>query len=274
MRIHSLSKVLAMPIIVGTVALAYYQYENDIQIGYWIAVPLFLIVFLYVSHGYIDYWYHTKYPIPLDGEVLSWLRQYSPFYRGLSESDREKYEYRMSLYLEGRSFQSVGSEQKELPQDLKGIIASNAIQINFNKKDILIGDFDRIFVYKHPFPTPLHQFLHSVETQAEDGVIIYSLEHLIPGMIDTENFYNIGMHAYVEAYTKAYPTLDYPWKLDASWADVEQISGLTEEKIMATLGYDTVDLFTVLGTCYFTYPSAFAKRLPKLSQQLDAVFAD
>jgi len=273
MRIYSLSKVLAMPIIAGAVGYGYYQYSNGQDIGAWIIAPVALLVVLYVSFPYIDYWFHKMYPLPLDEEILSWLRRYSPFYNQLSAEDKEKYEYRMSLYLEARDFKSVGSEQKELPEDLKAIVATNAIQINFNKEDFLIGDFDHIYVYKHPFPSPQFKFLHSVETQAEDGMIIYSLEHLIPGITDPQVYYNIGMHAYVEAFTKAYPDAAYPWNLDAGWEDVEAISGLKQKLIMDTLGFDSADMFVVLGTCYFTYPKAFRSRLPRLAEDMDKLFA-
>lgn len=272
MRIYSLAKVLSTPIILAAMGGAYYQYSNGDDIGAWIIFPLAILVVLFISHGQIDYWYHKKYPIPLDEEIIRWLKRYSSFYNNLKPSDKEKYEYRMSLYLEGRQFNSVGSEQKELPEDIKAIVATNAIQINFQKEDILIGDFDRIFVYKHPFPTPRHQFLHSVETQVEDGVIIYSLEHLIPGITNPEVYYNIGMHAYVEAFTKAYPNANFPWNLNADWSDVEAISGLKEDFILKTLGFNSADMFVLLGTCYFTYPKQFEARLPELKKEMDKLF--
>lgn len=272
MRIYSLSKVLALPVIIVLAYMAYNQYVLEQDMGYWLLAPIFVIVFLAISYPYIDYYYHTKYPIPLDDEITQWLKKYSPFYNSLSREDKEKYNYRMSLYLEAREFKSVGSEQKDMPEDIKAIIATNAIQMNFHKKDFLVGDFDRIFVYKHPFPSPKHQFLHSVEAQGEDGVIIYSLEHLIPGITNPEVYYNIGMHAYVDAFTKVYTDAVYPWNLNAGWEDVEAISGLKKENILSTLGFDSVDMFVLLGTCYFTYPEAFEKRLPQLNEEMDKLF--
>ena len=152
------------------------------------------------------------------------------------------------------------------------MISTNAIQLAFNQKDILIGDFDRIFIYKHPFGTPKHKFLHTVETEAEDGVIIYSLEQLIPGITNPELYYNIGMHAYVEAFSKANPTAPFPQKLNADWFDILAISSLGKKQILATIGFEHVDLFVVLATCYFTYPQAFEKRLPLLKKDLDILF--
>jgi hypothetical protein len=101
-----------------------------------------------------------------------------------------------------------------------------------------------------------------VETDGEDGVIIYSLEHLIPGITDPDTYYNIGMHAYVEAFTLAYPTLDYPWKLDADWEDVEAISGLSKKNILSTIGFETV------------YPAVFKSKLPKLHSEMERLFGE
>lgn len=274
MRIYFLSKILAAPIVLISMGLAYYQYASGQTIGGWIILPVILLVVLYISHPYIDFWYHKKYPIPLDEAIKNWLNSYSSFYKGLSEEEKTKYDYRMSLYLEAREFMSVGSEQKELPEDIKAIVASNAIQMNFHKKDILVGNFDRLFVYKHPFPTPQNQFLHSVETQEEDGVIIYSLEHLIPGITNPELYYNIGMHGYVEAFTMAYPDISYPTDLNGGWDEVESISGLKKKLILSTLGFEKVDLFIVLATCYFVYPLAFKQKMPQLKAKMDRIFIE
>ncbi len=80
------------------------------------------------------------------------------------------------------------------------------------------------------------------------------------------------MHAYIEAFTKTNPNASYPWKLDAGWEDIEIISGLTKEKILATLGFSSVDMFIVLATCYFTYPSTFQERLPELNTKMNLLF--
>lgn len=272
MRIYSLSKILALPVVLIFIAIAYLDYIAHYSTGYWVMVPIVLGVVLLISHGNIDYWYLKKYPIKLDNEVLSLLKQYIPFYNNLDEEDKIKYQNRLSQYIEGRSFASVGSEHKNVPYDIRAMISTNAVQLAFNQKDILIGDFDRIFVYKHPFGTPKHKFLHTVETEAEDGVIIYSLEQLIPGITNPELYYNIGMHGYVDAFIKANPTAPFPPKLNADWFDILAISGLGKKQILATIGFENVDLLVVLATCYFTYPQAFEKRLPKLKKDLDILF--
>jgi len=272
MRIYSLSLVLVLPLTLLMVAILYLKYYLGYDIGYWFLTPIFLGVVLYFSREEIDYWYLKRNPIKIEPEILKLLNSYVPFYRNLSEDEKTRYQTRLSQYITGRSFKSVGSELKDVPYDIKAMIATNAIQLAFYQKDYLIGDFDRIFIYKHPFGSPAHKFLHTVETEAEDGVIIYSLEHLMPGITNPELYYNIGMHGYVDAFIKANPKAPFPPKLGADWFDILAISGISKKQILATIGFDSADLLVVLGTCYFTYPRAFEKRLPALKKELDVLF--
>ncbi len=272
MRIYSLTKVLALPVTLFMIAILYLEYSKDYNTGYWFVIPVFLGVVLYISNQEIDHWYLRRNPIKLDSEVIKLLRNYIPFYRELNNEDKDKYHTRLSQYITGRSFKSIGSELKDVPYDIRAMISTNAIQLAFFQKDYLIGDFDRIYVYKHPFGSPAHKFLHTVETEAEDGVIIFSLEHLIPGITSPEVYYNIGMHGYVDAFIKANPTAPFPPRLNADWYDIHAISGLSKKQILSTIGFENTDLLVVLGTCYFTYPTAFEKRLPILKKELDILF--
>lgn len=272
MRIYSLSKVLALPVFLMLLGVLYLEFSAGYRLGYWILLPVVLGVFLYISYRHIDIWFLKKYPIKLDREVLDLLEKYIPFYNNLDEEGQNKFRSRLSRYISGRSFKSVGSEMKNVPYDIRAMVSTNAVQLSFYQDDYLIGNFDHIFVYKHPFGSPRHKFLHTVETESEDGVIIYSLEQLIPGITNPESYYNIGMHGYMDAFIKANPTALFPPKLDADWFDIHAISGLTQKQILATIGFENTDLLVVLGTCYFIYPEAFTKRLPHLSKELDLLF--
>lgn len=272
MRIYSLTKILALPVVILLVAILFFRYNEGYDTGYWILAPIFILVILYISYEEIDHWYLRRNPITLEPEIINLLNRYIPFYRNLSEDDKTKYHIRLSKYITGRSFKSVGSELKEVPYDIKAMIATNAIQLAFHQKDYLIGDFDRLYIYKHPFGSPAHDFLHTVETEAEDGVIIYSLEHLMPGITNPEVYYNIGMHGYVDAFIKANPKAPFPPRLNADWFDVHAISGLSKKQILATIGFDYADMLVVLGTCYFIYPVKFEERLPALKKELDILF--
>lgn len=272
MRIYSFSKVLAFPVFIMVLGILYFEYEERFSTGYWILLPVVLGVAIYTYKNHIDYWYLKQFPMKLDKEVLDLLNSYVPFYRELDEENKEKYHNRLSIYISGRGFKSVGSEMKDVPYDIRAMISTNAIQLTFYKEKFLIGDFDHIFIYKHPFGSPRFKFLHTVETEVEDGVIIYSLEQLIPGITNPELYYNIGMHGYAEAYIKSNPTANFPEKIEADWFDVLAISGISKKQILATIGFESVDILVVMITLYFTYPQKFRKRLTGLAEKFDILF--
>jgi len=274
MRIYSFSKILALPFAGVFIYLLYLQFGLNYNIGLYLLIPVGIVFAIYFLSGDIDFWYLSKNPLDLDEPVINWLIQFSPFYQNLTEQQKEKYNYRLSMYIVGRSFKSVGSEKKDLPTDFKAIIASQAVEVSWRTDDYLIGDYDYIFVYKHPFQTPRKQFLHTVETEFEDGVIIYSLEHLMPGITNPEMYYNIGRHAYAEAFIRVHPTKDYPELADFTWQDIVQISGLSQEKIIQTLGFKEVDLLVILITCFFSYPEKFESVLPSQYVKLNTIFSN
>ncbi len=256
MRIYSFSKIIALPFVILFAGILYYILEVDDTYWWTSIIPLVILVAIYTLHPQIDYWYHTKKPVPLDEELLVWLRKYSPYYNKLKDSDKEKYETRMSLYLEARAFTSIGEEKRKVPEDVKCAIASQGIMMNMGNEDFLIGDMDRVFLYKHPFPSPRMQFLHTVETFYEDGTLIFSLSHLIPGLIHSDQYYNIVMHGYAEAYLQVYDK-GYPIIADQTWEGLEAINGFKRGDIEATLGYKIDDIRIVHINYFFTYPEKY-----------------
>ncbi|MBK7220216.1 MAG: hypothetical protein IPH94_02420 [Saprospiraceae bacterium] len=147
MKIHSFSKVLALPLVILTGYYLYLLFQPGVSNTVSIFIPVILLTFLYVFHGQIDYWWMQKNPPELDVKMKEWLSTYLPYYNSYSEIRRKEFENRLVLYVEARSFQSVGTtELRAVPFDLKNIIASQAIRLTIAQKDFLIGDMDRIFL--------------------------------------------------------------------------------------------------------------------------------
>lgn len=274
MRIYSFSRVLATIIGVPFLVCLYYTVEDrSVIFGFLLLFFAALLVAIYVLYGQIDYWWRKKYPIPLDPEILSWIQQYDLYYLGLkSEDARARYRERLSLYVDAREFISVGSEHHTVPNDLQAIIASQAVQIAYHKKDYLIGDYDRVVLYKHPFPTPLKQFLHTMEVEHEDGVLIFSMEHAIPGIMSPAAHYNIVMHAYAEAFVRVNKKIDWPEDDHFNWHSVEAISGFSMFIINETIGYEQKDYVPIMVTLYFGFRDKFMDLHPNIVDRLDQIF--
>lgn len=273
MRIHSLSRILSLPIAISILGILYLSYELGYQDAMiWILVPLVIATAVIIFQGQIDFWWNERNPLQLDPPISDWLNKYDPYYKSLHPQQRQNYDNRLVMYMQGRAFASVGSEHHSVPDDIKAIVASNAVKMMISKKDYLMGDMDRIYLYKHPFPTPRYQFLHTVETDIEDGVFIFSLEHLIPGMINPEKHYNVAMHGYAEAYQRVFPREDFTYLDQISWEQLEDVGYHSQDKILQTLGFNQTDITTVAINHFFTHPRRFSSILPNIYSRLERQF--
>lgn len=271
MQIHSLSKALSFPFVLMGVGVLYYSSVTDRNASIWVLVPVFFLVSIYVFHGLIDHWWLTKFPIQFDPKLRDWLERYFPFYNRLDDDKKSIFEKRMGWYLDGRMFASVGKEQRDVPEDIKCMIAAHGIAMNMGKKDYLIGDVDRIYLYKHPFPTPMNHKLHTVETNLEDGVIILSLEQVSLAIVKPLEAYNVAYHAYAEIYIGIYPKESYPDCTD-TWAGLEKVSGLSKETILLQTGLEVIPILPVHITLFFSHQEAYKQYFPLHYERFSHIF--
>lgn len=270
MQIHSFSKTVAVPLALIAGYIAFVNKPITVNSVY-VFIPVILLVVLYVFHGIIDHWWISKYPLKFDTKLDEWLQKYFPPYHRLNPEGLEKFKYRLTLYIEGRLFKSIGSEQRDVPYDIKGMIAAHGILIGLNTDDYLIGAMDRIFLYKHPFPTPDHQYLHNVEVNTEDGVIILSLEQVTGAITEPDKYYNVAYHAYAEAFHHIHVNIAYPDVSD-SWSGIETVSGWSKDEILKQIGLKSVKLLHVHITLYFSMPDKYKVVFPDKYREFSQIF--
>jgi len=275
MSIHSISYLIASPF--GLVLL-YLGYQSLTQDNYpysiWMVVPITVLVLLYLFRAQLDYWWHTKFPIKFDRELAKFLAGTNPYYKSLEGDEKVKFEHRLNLYMEAREYRAIGAnEQKDIPYDMKAMLASIPIQLTMHKKDYLIGDMDRIFLYKHPFPTPSKQFLHTVESHVEDGVFIFSLHEWQAATHEPKRFYNNIWYGYVDAFLKISNDDTSSIESHATFENIEKIGGYTEDFILKVLGLKAIDPLVILCGLYFTHPEEMQNRTPNTYEKLQVFFS-
>jgi len=255
MNIYSISHLLAGPLALIACYLGYYTLTvDDYPHSIWLIAPITGLVLLYLFKPQLDYWWHTKYPVKFDEELGAFLATKNPYYAALEGEEKSKFQNRLNLYMEAREYKAVGAqEQRDIPYDLKAMLASIPVQMTMHKEDFLIGDMDRIFLYKHPFPTPGMQFLHTVETHVEDGVFIFSLDEYQAAVHEPEKFYNNIWYGYMDAYLKVYKDDVNPIEKHATFENIKRIGRYTEEYITRVLGLKAIDPMVILCALYFTH---------------------
>ncbi len=275
MRIYSIATVLIIPFAAAFVYIIYIGYNNSDYlnpINYWLLPLLIIIVILFLFTPQINHWWHKRNPPKLASFIIRWLETHSEFYNRLSDQDKTKFRDRLSVHLESREFSFMREEKENLPEDFKAIIAHNLIQLTFGQDDYLLDPYERVVAYNHPFPSPKKQFLHNAEVDHEDGVILISTEQLFPAMLDKHNYYNVGMHAYVEAYLNKHNKLSLPSLPEDIIVKLEEISQHDFTKVRETVGYETENLHIIVINYFFIFPNRFKEMLPELYKSYANIF--
>ena len=277
MRIYKLSKVVASPFILLVMGIGYLAFRHPTQ-NYmmWLLAPAVALILIYLFSPQIDYWWLSQKPVEMDPRITKLMNEVNPEYTTMSEGVKNEFNKRLTLFVEGKEFIAKGMEKEnmDVPYDVKMMISQIPVMMTRGREKFTLKHFDRIIIYKHPFPTPLNKFLHTMETHGEDGVIIISLEHVQAAMMQPGHHYDVGYHAFAEAFISAYPKEAYPQLLDDIWAKIDQISPQDRNQILGTLGFPDIDPMPVLITLYFRHRSNFETVLPKTSRELSDIFRD
>lgn len=267
MRGIRFAMLIALPFILGTLYTGiklFYEGEDSFLYPFIALIAVTLAIFF--AKEEINFWYDKRFPPKLDRPIKIWLENFFPFYQTLEKDDKIKFETRLALYLNARAFQLMLKEKKSIPEDFKAIIAAHAIQMTLGLEDYLIGDYDRIICYNHPFPTPSNQFLHTVETHLEDGVILISLEQLMMSVRSPEKNYNLAYHAYAEALLNIYPQLQ-----DIEELDVTTILPYDWDHISKLTGFENPAKKAVQLAAFFIRNEEFKASFPKATAQYQEI---
>ena len=272
MKIYSISRLLSLPLILAVGYFLYLLFQPGSENTVFIFVPVVLLVTLYIFHGQLDFWWLKKNTPELDPKIKAWLKEYLPYYNAYTAAEKQEFEKRLVLYVEARSFQSVGSKElRAVPFDIKNIISTQVVRLMLGQEDFLLGDMDRIYLYKHPFPTPNQPFLHTVETDVEDGVLIFSTEQGLPGIVNPSMYYNIILHGYIEAFLSMKSSFQFTQIDQIGWEKLEQIEGINANLIQRTCGTPKIDLRVVNLVAFFEFSEQYLRLFPEAYRECRAI---
>lgn len=209
----------------------------------WLLIPIMLVLAtIWALRPQIDFWWHQKFPPELDPMGRKIVEQY-PFYQQLTEVDQAKFRSRTDIFINNKSFLAMGSE--EVPDDIKIMVAANAVILTLDQDDFLLEPFDQIVFYVNSFPSPLYPGkFHNSEMESEDGTLIFSLKTMLPSQINSSRRYNIVLHEWAKVLLHKYP--DYLTTINYSWEELEQISGLSKQDIEIQVGLPIDDIRPVI----------------------------
>ncbi len=256
---------LSMPfIIIGIIAAL--LIDDPQTRAYSVAACIVPLVFAYIFRPQIEWWWFTRNPPKLHKKMRGVLDRFFPMFSKLSQENRLRFENRMALYMLSKSYEKKVIDV--VPEDLKGLIAANAIQLTFGLEEYLSPKFETIVLYPSQFPSPTIPKFHASEVfkDGDFGGLIFALDHIIPGLRDSQR-YNIVMHEFVnllwiqnEWSEKAFLEHATPRNLLL----LAKIRGMSLAQVQKYLGKPTINFFAVAIEHFFAKPESFKKLLPDL----------
>lgn len=266
------ARVISIPFLILTAIFAYITLEKNENYSIYIIIFVLILSVIYTFSPQINWWWYKRYPPEIDQQMRNLLIKHHSFYNGLSVNDKQRFRNRMALYMMAVEFMPKGWEQ--LPEDIKGVLAANIVQMTFRQTDFLLPKFERIVVYTTPFPSPqFPEKLHASELFEEDGVFLFSAQQIMWAFLQPKQYYNLVLHEYVKAYQLSYPNKTYPIVDKEDWGSLEKISGFTVEKVEGIIGLSSIDPTIVSGTLFFTHSEKYKQIAPQLYDKWDQVFS-
>ncbi|MEL7160644.1 MAG: hypothetical protein AAFN92_07785 [Bacteroidota bacterium] len=216
-----------------------------------IIFPLLVAAGTYTLSPQIMWWHWKRNPPDLDVSLASLLERFD-LYRRLDLAGKREFRRRTFLLREATSIE--GKAIEEFPPDVKVMVAASAATVGFHREEFLLGDFEKVIFYRHFFPSPEHEVLHSSELYPADGAIIWTLNVFLRSCIEPQKYLHLGLYEYGRALLHLEPSLRSGLEetmLD--YARVEKITGFSEEKLKEFIGLEELDLAAITLVLYHTH---------------------
>ena len=265
-----LSRIIAAPFIFAAIIFLFVAFQNS-SYAIYIVPNIIVLSVIYVLHPQIDWWWYQKHPPKMDKQGQAFLERFFGFYQALSEEDQRHFRNRTMMIQLAKDFLAQ-ADDKSVPADARLIFAACQAQLTFGLEDYLMKSFEKVVVYPDAFPSPKYpEHFHLSEVFEEDTVngYIFSLQHMLAGFTQPQQYYNITSHELSQSLTMIYP--DWPWPLvdESIWPQLEQISHFPSQALKKMMNRPDVEPLAATITHFLSYPNAFKQVLPAIYQQLN-----
>jgi hypothetical protein len=238
----------------------------------WLFIlPAIAIAGAYSLSPQIRWWYWQRHAPDLPTGLAPLLERFA-LYGRLDLAGKREFRRRAFLIRENLEFTGMAIEQ--IPEDVRLMVSASAATVTFYRQDFLIPGFENVIFYKHLFPTPVHERLHSSELYPDDGVVIYTLNYLIRSVIESDKYLHLGIYEFTRALFYTEPglrTLLEPHQLN--YAEIKRLADFSESALQQFIGLEELDRTAITVTLFHTHRERFARLFPDRFGQLDRTFS-
>ena len=265
------TRLFAIPFGVGFFLFFYLAWAKDEAFAIYIIPCSLILGLMYVFSPQIDWWWYKRYPPDLSDGIRRFFGERYTYYTRLPLRNKEVFRQKVAMFSMATDFKPM--VMPEVPADVRAIVSASAVQLSAAFEDFLYPPFENVVIYPHPFPSPQYpEHFHISELFEEDGVILFSMDHLIKSFAEPDRYYNIGLHEFAKVFMLTYPDKAYPKLTDDSWDDLEQISQFSKQAILEWINLPEIDPEPVSIAHFFVFPERFKAVLPEMYQTYCEIF--
>ena len=118
------------------------------------------------------------------------------YYKNLNPGLKQRFIQRISIFIQGKKF--VARKDLQMNPRIRIIVSACAIQITFGLDTFTLDNFEYIVVYPDIYESPMTKKMHKGETNL-NGFICLSWKHIIEGIENPNDNYNLGVHEWMHA---------------------------------------------------------------------------
>ncbi len=268
-RYHRLISFILILLIGGLAYWVYYAGHREYSV--WLIPFVIALVIAQIFAPQIEWWGAKAHPVRIDSVIRRMLLEKFNYYRRLPESLHENFDKRLWLIMKHKEW--IPKKLPSIPEDIKAIVMAPAIVLTMHQEDFLFEKYERIVLYKHPFPSPKYHQWHASETHHEDGVLIFSIEQLFNAFLNPSKYYNIAYHEWAGAWLHTYGVAEAAGMKCLTWELLEKIAPYGKTEIEAWLGLPVEDLRQVTIHHYFVFPDRMKREAADSYTALNKIWA-
>ncbi|MCW3083784.1 MAG: hypothetical protein JWP12_1150 [Bacteroidetes bacterium] len=208
-----------------------------------------------------------------DSTIKTELERSYPYYRHLTPELKQRFINRCSAFIELKKF--AGRQGLVISDPVRIIITACAVQVTFGLDSFTLDTFEYVLVYPDVYESPATGQLHKGETSM-NGFICFSWKHILEGIEDQHDNYNLGLHEWTHALrfnSIKYEVTDYffdgyinKWIANA----VHEFTRLKNGRQSIFRRYGATNIHEFFSVCiehFFESPEEFRTKLPDLFNQ-------
>lgn len=212
------------------------------------------------------------FPNPLPNKRKEILRKRFPFYNGLSENKKRRFEQKVQYFIHVKEF--IPRQIPSVTEEMKVLISACAVQLTFGYPKIFLSHFKRILIYPDNYYSTINKAYHKGEVNPRLRAIVLAWKAFVEGYISESDGKNLGLHEMAHALRLENLILNAEYNfLDEEVLERWQVLADSEMKSIANgnsrmfrdyAGTNPDEFFSVAVENFFERPEKFKSLMPNL----------